>query len=324
MNIPATIITIALASTVAGAQELGGMLNPRLGELVPRLSLDTEYYADQGIDDQDADLGFTRYRLTALLPLAQNERGEAGLAAGFEAIDLATRAALQNPQAPLPDHLYDLRLGGFKRWRVGQDRIAAIGATIGSTSDRPFDSLEEVTLDITAGYWIPTEGRNGHIFLLNYSSNREFLPHIPIPGYGYLYRPDPNLTLFTGLPATLLRWRIAPAWQIEASYVIPRTVFAEIQFKPLEPLAFYANFAWDNDRWYRADRQDEDDRIFYYEKRVSAGLRLQLADRLQLDLGGGYGFDRFFFEGEEYSDRSQNRISVGDGPFLAAEARLTF
>jgi hypothetical protein len=36
----------------------------------------------------------------------------------------------------------------------------------------------------------------------------------------------------------------------------------------------------------------------------------------QLDCGGGYVFDRFYFEGQSFRDSRFNRIDVGDGPFV--------
>jgi len=40
------------------------------------------------------------------------------------------------------------------------------------------------------------------------------------------------------------------------------------------------------------------------------------------ELAGGYAFDRFYFEGENYSDRHDNRIDVGAGPFVSARLNV--
>ena len=42
------------------------------------------------------------------------------------------------------------------------------------------------------------------------------------------------------------------------------------------------------------------------------------------ELNGGWAFDRFYFEGESYSDRRENRIDVGDGPWGAFRVGLRF
>jgi len=42
------------------------------------------------------------------------------------------------------------------------------------------------------------------------------------------------------------------------------------------------------------------------------------------DAGGGYAFRRFFFEGEDYGDRDDNRLIVGDGPFVSLRLGARF
>jgi hypothetical protein len=80
---------------------------------------------------------------------------------------------------------------------------------------------------------------------------------------------------------------------------------------------------WENDQYYRAEREDKDDRLFWYEKRLEAGIKLRSAGDLEVVLSGGYSFDRFFFEGESYDDdRTDNRVDVGNGPFIAVRAGI--
>jgi hypothetical protein len=40
--------------------------------------------------------------------------------------------------------------------------------------------------------------------------------------------------------------------------------------------------------------------------------------------GRGYSFDRFYFEGEDYGDRRDNRLDVGSGPFAAVRVGVRF
>jgi hypothetical protein len=39
---------------------------------------------------------------------------------------------------------------------------------------------------------------------------------------------------------------------------------------------------------------------------------------------GRYAFDRFNFEGENYSDRRHNRIDIDAGPLVAAQVSVRF
>ena len=67
-----------------------------------------------------------------------------------------------------------------------------------------------------------------------------------------------------------------------------------------------------------ADRPDPNDRLFYYDQRVVAGTQLRVGHNATLDLMGGYAFDRYYFEGQHFSDHSStNTIDVGNGAFIS-------
>jgi hypothetical protein len=51
---------------------------------------------------------------------------------------------------------------------------------------------------------------------------------------------------------------------------------------------------------------------------------LAFSKHVFLDLSGGYAFDRFWFEGEDYDDRSMDRINLADGPFVSAQIVARF
>jgi hypothetical protein len=110
---------------------------------------------------------------------------------------------------------------------------------------------------------------------------------------------------------------------INLHYVAVRTVGARLIYEIFRPLRFLAGFDWDNDSYFRAGRSDKDERLHYYEKRVTASLRFDLR-HVGVELTGGYAFDRFFFEGERYADNNQNRIDVDDSPFVVGKVSLRF
>ena len=39
-----------------------------------------------------------------------------------------------------------------------------------------------------------------------------------------------------------------------------------------------------------------------------------------VEITGGYIFDRYYFEGERYSERNENRFNVGDATFVSGRA----
>lgn len=67
----------------------------------------------------------------------------------------------------------------------------------------------------------------------------------------------------------------------------------------------------------------KDDKFNYYEKRWTGGIRLDLRHG-SFEVSRGWAFDRFYFIGEGYSDRRENRVDVRDGPFVVGRLPLRF
>ena len=54
---------------------------------------------------------------------------------------------------------------------------------------------------------------------------------------------------------------------------------------------------------------------------VNAGNEPNLGSQL---LAAGYSFNRFFFEGRQFSDNHLDRVDVGNGPFLSLRLDIKF
>jgi hypothetical protein len=238
--------------------------------------------------------------------------------------EFATGAELPDTGEPFPDELWNVRIGASYRHRFDSGWIGALDVNVGSPSDRPFASVHELDVSATAILRVPARDRDAWVFFLNYGSNREFLPHVPIPGFGYSYQPSDQLTAVVTTGLVSLEYRPVEALTLTASYVAVRTVDVRLTYQVARPVRVWIGFDWTNERYLRANRADPDDRLFYYEKRVRAGAIIGLARQLFVDVAVGYSFDRFYFEGEGYSDRNRNRIDVGDGPFTQVRLGTRF
>lgn len=323
----AILSSVILTSTVASSAQssLQHWLNPRLGQLETSANWTSLYTFDQPVNDQPADMSIIQNNLNVFAPVRQDDHAELAAFGRVNATDLATQARLPDADVPLPDHLWDIAAGASYRWKLDNDWIAGLASSLGSPSDKPFDSLDEYNLTATGTLLIPARRNDdAWLLMLNYASNREFLPHVPIPGLAYIYSPDKDLQLTMGLPLAAARFQATPRLTLDATYFIPRTTHLQATYALFDHLKWYAAFDWQNDRYLRADRPDDDERLFYYEKKATMGLRWALSRQLALDFSGGYGFDRFFFEGENYGDRSKNRIAFSDGFFAAIQTLLRF
>ncbi len=295
-----------------------------IGKAKPSLNYQFLGYSTEEVAAQGKDFKLNEHRLFTLVPFLQSPERDASAYLNFRAQDVGTAAILPDTGESFPDELWNIRLGGQYRQRFENGWIGGVALGFGSASDKPFAGWDEIFLDVNLFARIPDGGRNAWLFFLNYSKTREFLPHVPLPGVGYWYEPNDQARLVVGIPFAFLNLRPVKEVSLSFSYFIVRSVRARVTYSPLQSLHLYGNFEWRNESYYRAERQDDKDRLFYYEKALSAGVQVSVHRRVSLDLSGGYAFDRFYFEGRDYEDRDQNRVSIGNGPFVALRAAFRF
>lgn len=301
------------------------VLMPTLGEQMARADYRFTVYPDQPVHSQPTDLGMVQHRVSFFTPLWQNATDELTFSASVRFEDFDTRAHMPGLSDRFPDELWDIRLTPTYRHRFDNGWIAGASITFGSASDEPFNSVHELTARGFAFLRVPHQERNAWIFSLSYSNYQETLGiNTPIPGVAYLYSPSDRLTLVIGFPFSSIEWKPIDKLTFQASYLPAREVHARLTYQLFRPLRIYAGFDWDNEFHLRANRGDKDDRLFYYDKTVRLGIRFDLR-HVGFEVVGGYTFDRFYFEGESYSDRRHgNRIEVDDGPFAVARISVRF
>ena len=312
--------------TVVGAQaELQMWLNPELGKQIPRSDYRFTYYPDRKVDNQETHLGLSEHRVSLFVPLFQDTANEWGLSAKTRFQDIDTRARFPEVGGRFPSELWDV--GGTLSFRHKFDGgwIGGLALTAGSESDEPFHSIDEVYYRGLAMLRVPQGERNAWIFTLTYASDEPiFGQHpLPMPGIAYVWVPSDRFSVVIGVPFSSIEFKPFDTLTLEAQYFPIRTVRARATWQIFQPLRAYAGFDWDHDKYYRADRDDKDDKIFYYEKRLTAGVRFDLR-HVGFEVYGGWAFDRFYFEGDRYGNRHDNRIDVDDGPFIVGKVSVRF
>ena len=67
-------------------------------------------------------------------------------------------------------------------------------------------------------------------------------------------------------------------------------------------LDIYTAFEMREKKWARADRNDEDDRLYYNDKSLSLGVKYLATDNFFIDISGGHASGRRFYEGENFEN----------------------
>jgi hypothetical protein len=319
------VALLAVRPVPAAAQaELQMWLNPEMGKQTPRADYRYTFYPERKVEDQDTHFAMTEQRVTLFTPLYQDSKDEWGLAAKALYQDIDTHARFPKAGGAFPSELWDISAGLSYRHKFDNDWTGGLALTFGSSSDEPFNTFEEMYIHAVAMVRVPSGERNSWIFTLIYASDEQiFGQKLPIPGIAYGWNPSDKFQALIGFPFSMIRYKPFENLTLDAEYYPFWTVRTRATWEIFRPLRAYAGFQWDSDHFYRADRGDPDDKIFYREMRVYAGIRFDLR-YVGVEVTGGYAFNRFYFEGEGYSDRFSNRIDIGAAPFIVGKLNLRF
>lgn len=280
-------------------------------------------YCEADVAGQRRDFGFTQHDFVARTQTSGGSYSSATAYAKVRTLDMHARPLLPTTGGHLFEHLTDVQIGAMFPWIYPPGEW---NVTLGSASDRPFNSWDEVTADVTWAIGSLDASDHSYIFYINYSNNRDWLNRVPMPGFVYRYRHSDDFMLVTGFPYQAFAWRPSCPGNVvlSATWAWPRTVYSRITWQPLDELELFAGFEWTNQRYFRHDRSNPRDRLWYEEKRLMVGLRWNISDGVILEAGGGFAMDRRWFEGEDLEDTSTNRINIHDGPFVGLQFTARF
>jgi len=318
-------LTILISAPLSGFGQDGffRIFEPMTGNKKISLAGSGSFNQREQVKDQETGLEDSRWETSIFIPVDQTRDREWAAVSRIGLRDINTRAKLPDTGEAVPSELWDLNFGVTHRQRLSGDWIIGGNLSISSPSDCPFYGWNEMAVMFNGHLSIPAAGRDSWVFFLNYSTNREFLPHVPIPGVAYFYAPSRDFNALVGIPLVFLNYSPLDGLDFRAFYFPIHSIYAGCDYHLNQTFGIFASFRWENEQYYRAAREDKDDRLFWYEKRVEVGIKLRATYDLEVTVSGGYSFDRFFFEGESYDDdRTDNRVDVGDGPFIAARAGI--
>lgn len=283
------------------------------------------------VSGQNANFTMVDQNLSGMVPLrmtpasADSPLGRpAGgwiLTANVRNRSIETDALLPDTGQPYPDELWNINMGLFYFAKLDNGWSWGGGVNFGSASDRPFASIDEMFVGMMAFLRVPSGEHNAWQFSLMYAPTSEL--RFPIPGVAYSYAPSDDFHMNIGLPFSIM-YRPLERLTLEASYMPIHTIHAKAKYKIVDWLSAFAAYDWANDSYALADRVDVNQRFFMYDQRLSAGLESKWGEHWFAELAAGLVFDRYSFEGKQWDTTQFNRVSMGNGPFVALQGGFKF
>ena len=320
-------LTAALAAwpeATLGQEGMASILDPRLGQAKGKARYSAAGYPSASVRGQAAELGFVQHGLLLTAPLLQDEGREWTVSARLKALDINTGVKLGPLAEAFPEDLWDVRFGVGHRRKLDNGWLASASAEIGSASDAPFNSTGETTVTTTGILRMPAEGHDAWLVMLRFRTELDALRGSPLmPGIGYHWIENDRFQALLGVPFVWTRY--CPVDDLKLTGLAgPTEIKAECSYALSGAVSLHGGYDWGSQRFIRRKRRHGNERLFYYGQRLSAGVRWEISPRVWIDAGGGYAFDRFFFEGKRYHNRHGRRFRMGDTPYLALRMGLSY
>lgn len=231
-----------------------------------------------------------------------------------------TAAVFPTSGLEFPESLWNIRLGANYVRTLANDWKVMGGINIGSASDVPFGALRDVNPAVFTFLSIP-RGDDAWNLGVFYSPLAE-IP-FPIPTVAYHWHASDELEMNIGLPAQIT-WRPTERFTFTGSYMLLNTISARGSWQLEENWCAYVAYENRNRAWFLHDREHDDERLFAYDQAVLTGIKRMFLEKFAAELTAGYMFERFYFIGEDYDDRNQDRIDVDAGLTVSAQVGLAW
>jgi len=260
----------------------------------------------------DKELGLHRYDVMLAESRAANAEREWFYSAGIKGLYMDGDLILPDTGTKVDELLQDIEFGfGSRHTRANRDMYGWF-ASVGSASDQAFNSYDEISIMLNAFYKLNGSRTAAWMFMLNYSNRRSFLPNVPIPGAAYVYQPNRRTLIIAGMPFFMIRYPLGAATDLKVRYFVPDQIEIGTETRIYKNLYLLTGARKDEESYFLADRADTDDRLYYEESRVFGGLKWKPDEKTEVELVAGYGFDCFFYQGEDDDDDHQDRVDLDD------------
>ncbi|MEI8018130.1 MAG: hypothetical protein WCH39_07995 [Schlesneria sp.] len=291
------------------------MANPHIG---------MTWYPEQNTDQSGTTLAMERAYFQGAVPLYSTGAETFMLTAHVDTTLIQTKAILPTTMQTFPTQLFNVALGVNYFHSYENGNVGGIVFDMGTASDKPFQSGRDMLASGTAFLLMPQDEKSAWFIGANASTNSQVLYGIPIPGGGYFYHPSEDFQAIVGFPFSVVSWKPARDWQLQYVWAFLTTMHARAVYQPTAAWQLYAGFDWTNENWRLAERVNERDHFFYYEKKLATGFLWWFKPNVGLEIAGGWAFDRYFTEVHGFKLMGDNTVNIGSGPYLSSQIDIRF
>lgn len=297
----------------------GGMMGNPMGDGGPGYTL--RFLPQQAVDGQPTELGFLRQQLQLGVPVYKDDTNMVLLNGGVQNMLFQGSAVFPESGRLMTSQLWSVRMGpGYFR-QLGDGWSLGLLSSVNISSDEPFKYSRDVNANVIGFLRIPANDTDSWMFSVMYAPLGE-IP-FPIPGVAYQWRPSQEWNINLGIPFSI-SYKPSDCWSFDFNWMPVRTFRLQSGYQLTDSLQLFARWQWTNESWFLSDREDDRERLFYYEMSVMGGLRYQLYDRIFAEFGAGYAFNRYFFNGRNFDDRDNDRIGLAPGLMIQTGINMRF
>ncbi|MES3038680.1 MAG: hypothetical protein V4736_12305 [Bdellovibrionota bacterium] len=263
-----------------------------------------------------------QHKLGISLPVFRNEIDSVSMSLNSSSLRFGERLYLSKNGTEVPSELYKIEVGTNFTRKLENERSIGTRFTVGSASDRPFQSSKDITFHVTGFYGFPVQDGDHWMWTVYASNNSPIINYIPIPGFVYFFRSDKVMGM-VGLPFTVIQWMPSELWTYSFSLFGP-SVNLEAIYGSSEKIQTFVGFNWGQQSFLRSDRTESRDRLFLDEKKIFTGIRTVLGPKLSAELQIGHAFGRVLYEGPRFEKRDGGSVDLNSSGFVAWNFRYTF
>lgn len=297
-----------------------GMGNPFGGSGGPGYGV--EWFPAQPVQSQDVDFQLFEQDASVGMPIYRGDYGTAVLTTSVKNTHYFTDAVLPDSGRAFPDDLWNVKFGLTYIRKFDSGSTLGIISSVGSASDRPFQSSDEVNLNLISFLRRPAwNEQDAWMFGVMYSPTGSL--NFPVPILAYEWNPSESFQMNLGIPFSM-RWQPREDWTLNVAYVPLTNGSVMLTHDLTDRWHIYSGYRSIAQSYFLSDRVNKDDRFFSLQQRLVTGIRWDVGKHGVLDLSTGYAFDRRYGEGENQGSTLHDEVKVEPGAFIGLDFRLAF